>query len=284
VELRDLRFAVTLSEELHFGRAARRLFIAEQAFGRRIRGLEREVGFAIFQRTSRSVAVTPAGAAFLREARHLLLSANDLTRPAAPPSSSLLRIGMLGFGAASLWPVMRQHLLDQHPALTIEFVDLGFDDDRGMLHRGEIDAAITQRFDGAVGIDFHTLFSSPRVLVVPENGPLARRDFVAGSELLGADWLGTTSEAAGVATWLGTIAGVVRTAPPVARPSAIPAAVATTGRLSIHCQEAQRFYPQPGVRFVATDGAPVEIALATRADDSRASIVALRAAATVAAA
>jgi DNA-binding transcriptional LysR family regulator len=61
MELRSLKFAVTLAEELHFGRAAERHFVSAQPFGRTIAALEREIGTPLFNRTTRRVELTPAG-------------------------------------------------------------------------------------------------------------------------------------------------------------------------------------------------------------------------------
>ncbi len=73
-----MRYAVTLAEELHFGRAARRHHISAQPFGRRIRRLERELGRPLFHRTSRRVTLTPAGESFIRRARAVLAEIDEL--------------------------------------------------------------------------------------------------------------------------------------------------------------------------------------------------------------
>lgn len=65
MEIRTLRYVVTLAEELHFGRAAGRHFISAQPFGRHIQRLERELGVRLFQRTSRRVQLTPMGESFV---------------------------------------------------------------------------------------------------------------------------------------------------------------------------------------------------------------------------
>ncbi|MFC4111913.1 LysR family transcriptional regulator [Nonomuraea zeae] len=78
MEIRSLRYAVTLAEELHFGRAAQRHFIAAQPFGRHIQRLEREVGRRLFARTSRRVVLTPAGERLVARAREVLAAVDEL--------------------------------------------------------------------------------------------------------------------------------------------------------------------------------------------------------------
>src|SRR4051812_16527601 len=69
VEVRQLRYFVAVAEELHFGRAAERLGMAQPPLSRAIRDLERQLGTPLLARTTRQVALTPAGEVFLRDAR-----------------------------------------------------------------------------------------------------------------------------------------------------------------------------------------------------------------------
>lgn len=96
VELRQLEYAVAVAEELHFGRAAARMHVAQQSVSEQIRRLERELGAPLFTRTSRRVAVTAVGEAFLPEARGAIAAARralDVGRRAATGAGDELRLG-----------------------------------------------------------------------------------------------------------------------------------------------------------------------------------------------
>jgi DNA-binding transcriptional LysR family regulator len=98
MELRHLRYFVAVAEDLHFRRAAERLHVAQPAVSEQIRKLEQELGVRLFDRTPRSVALTPAGTALLEEARRVLRGAEvaqQAARSAGTTATMRLRIGYL---------------------------------------------------------------------------------------------------------------------------------------------------------------------------------------------
>jgi DNA-binding transcriptional LysR family regulator len=82
VELRHLRYFVAVAEELHFPRAAERLYVAQPVVSEQIRKLEAKLGVTLFDRTNRRVALTEAGAALLEHARRVLHHADVAQRAA----------------------------------------------------------------------------------------------------------------------------------------------------------------------------------------------------------
>lgn len=280
MEIRALRFAVTLAEELHFGRASRRHFISEQPFGRQIRLLEQEVGVKIFDRTSRRVVLTPGGAAFIARAREILDGIDDLAghTHVTVDMSGPFRLGVLGFGAADRWPGLRTAMERQNPGLLLEHVDLDFVDQHLAVSSGAVDAGIVQYVGEMPGLRFDALFDSRRVVVVPADSPLVGAPALAWDDLGEQRWLGVPRGGADFARWLGPVGDGFAGAPVVRNPASIPAAVATTGRVCLHGELAEKYYPHPGVRYVPLDGAPVRIAVATRIGDERPEIRSLLAA------
>lgn len=145
MELRQLRYFVAVAEDLHFRRAAERLYVAQPAVSEQIRKLEVELGVRVFDRTPRRVLLTEAGAALLEEARHVLRqaeTAQNAARSAHLRASARLRIGYAPDALPGVVPRGLRRLAASAPAIDVA-LETG-----GALKL--IDAVRTRRLDAAV--------------------------------------------------------------------------------------------------------------------------------------
>jgi DNA-binding transcriptional LysR family regulator len=140
LEFRQLRFFVTLAEELHFGRAAAREHIVQSALSQQIQRLERELGVRLLDRSTHHVALTPAGAAFLTEARLLLASAHRAVATAqlAGDPAPELQVGIVDAGYDSMPQILRV-VQERFPDLEIHQVEAGVPEQFAFLADGRID-------------------------------------------------------------------------------------------------------------------------------------------------
>ncbi len=140
LEFRQLRFFVTLAEELHFGRAAAREHIAQSALSLQIQRLERELGVKLLDRSTHHVALTPAGAAFLPDARQILASARRAVAAArqAGDPAPVLQVGIVDAGYNSMPQILRV-VQERFPKLEIHQVEAGVPDQFTFLADGRID-------------------------------------------------------------------------------------------------------------------------------------------------
>ncbi|WP_020420190.1 LysR family transcriptional regulator [Amycolatopsis sp. ATCC 39116] len=178
LETRELRYFVTVAEELHFGRAAERLGIAQPPLSRAIRQLEQRLGARLLDRDRRGVALTDAGRVLLREARVALdavTAAARRTRRAADPHRPLVLVTKAGASHELL-----QRLLDAAaaepdvPPVEVLLCEVG--EQAGLLRDGRADVAIMHRpFDDLAGFDTEDLVVEGQVAILPAAHPLAAR-------------------------------------------------------------------------------------------------------------
>jgi DNA-binding transcriptional LysR family regulator len=189
VELRQLEYFVTVAEECHFTRAARRLHVAQSGLSASIRSLERELGASLFLRNTRQVTLTAAGRALLGEARRAL-SAAGAARDAVASVQGLLR-GSLGIGSLQCLhvvdlPTVLARFVGAHPGLDVRLRQGGSGELTEMVRAGRLDVAFVsrpRRHPDDVVVD--VLASEPLVLACAPEHPLATRSEVRLPELRG---------------------------------------------------------------------------------------------------
>ncbi|WP_435861363.1 LysR family transcriptional regulator [Streptomyces tauricus] len=172
----QLRLFLTLSEELHFGRAAARLFITQPALSQQIRELEKRLGVRVVERTSRTLTLTEAGQALLPEARAAVTAVDRLRRVADAQLrqvSGRLVVGTMGAEASMAHTRAVLSLLqDRHPETTVQLVNLAFGDHLAALAQQEADVVFV-RPPVTDDIELHHLATEPRVACLSTGHPLA---------------------------------------------------------------------------------------------------------------
>lgn len=188
MELRHLRYFVAVAEELHFGRAAERSFVAQPTLSQQIKSFEGEIGAQLFDRSRRGVALTEVGAVLLPHARRVLdeaARAEASVRAAAEGRAGTLRIGYET-------PIMRDGLAESIrafradvPDALLDFWEAGSREQTEAVREGRAEVGLVLLPVDARGVEVRSLRASPSVVVVPEGHRLAGRETVALAELAG---------------------------------------------------------------------------------------------------
>jgi DNA-binding transcriptional LysR family regulator len=191
MELRHLRYFLAVAEEQHFGRAAERLHMAQPPLSHQIRQLEAELGLRLFDRTTRRVALTAAGAAYLDRVRGILAEVDAAGEQAIRVSAGLegrLVVGCVGSATYSLLPAFARTVREELPG-----VDLSF---RGeMLVPAQVTALLDRDIDLALLrppvdeplVRMRPLRRDKLIVALPEQHPLAARKRLRVADLRGVD-------------------------------------------------------------------------------------------------
>ena len=186
LELRQLRYFVTVADELHFGRAAARLHMTQPPLSQAIQGLEAQLAAPLFVRSRRSVALTPAGAALLPAARRLLAQAAELpelVQAAAGGESGRLALAFVSSADYSVLPPFLRRYRAAYPQVQIALQEATSDVQVDDLLHNRIDAGllIPPLPDKArLTLDYMKLLEEPLILALPAGltpaAPLALKD------------------------------------------------------------------------------------------------------------
>ncbi len=192
MELRHLRYFVAVAEELHFHRAAARLHISQPPLSQQVRALETELGVLLLERNRRSVALTAAGAVFLREAREILAavdSATEAARSVARGEAGRLALGFVGSAMHGALPgVLRAHRR-AFPKVQLVLTELPTAGQLEALQAGRIDVGVLRPPVREPGLAFETIHTEPLVVALPEDHALAGAEEITLGDLVQQPWV-----------------------------------------------------------------------------------------------
>lgn len=181
-----MKCVVAVAEELHFGRAAARLQMSQAPLSAQIKRIEREIGFPLFERTTRSVRLTPVGAELYRRAVAIIEQVDQATsdlEQVASGRAGRLRVGFPSSASYSVLPAAVRHVREHVPDLEVELTPLTSAEQVERIHEGSIDIGIV-RGEAAIGdLQATQLFREEIVACLPHDHPLAHRAAVTAAEL-----------------------------------------------------------------------------------------------------
>ncbi|MEU6686839.1 LysR family transcriptional regulator [Streptomyces sp. NPDC046832] len=194
VHLRDLRYFVAVAEELHFTRAAERLYVSQPALSKQIRALERQLGTELFRRDRHGVELTDAGTALLPHARGVLdtwqegAAAVDAVRAAR---RSTLVVGMSTSPVrGGLLPAIRSRFTAAHPEAVVRLRQVNWEDPTAGLADGTADLAfVWLPLPGRDRYDWTVVAEEPLMVALPDTHPLAARTAIDIADLLDEPFL-----------------------------------------------------------------------------------------------
>ncbi|MFE1307857.1 LysR family transcriptional regulator [Streptomyces sp. NPDC058755] len=194
VHARDLRYFVAVAEELHFTRAAERLYVSQPALSKQIRALERQLGAELLQRDQHGVALTAAGEALLPHARRVLAAWEEgaaAVEAAKAAQRSTLVVGMsTSPGRGGLLPAIRSRFTAAHPEATARLRQVSWEDPTAGLADGSADVAfVWLPLPDEERYAWTMLAEEPRLVALPDTHPLAARAEIDFADLLDEPFL-----------------------------------------------------------------------------------------------
>lgn len=195
MELRHLKYFVTVAEELHFGRAAERLGIAQPPLSQQIKALEQQLGVLLLTRTKRHVELTAAGSAFAKEARQVLAQASQaiqVAQRAARGDTGQLDVGFVSGAVYGKVPSIMRLMRARYPEISLVLKDLSSEEQMEALQARHLDVGLVRPPVATVRVQqfaMKVIAREPLVVVLPSAHPLAKRRKIAIEELAGEPFL-----------------------------------------------------------------------------------------------
>ena len=186
MEFRQLRYFVTVAQELHFGKAAEKLDITQPALSKQIRVLETNIDTKLFLRTKRSVKLTPAGEIFFQEAQQLLQQTEKAIAKAhrtAKGETGQLTIGFTATATYTVLPELIGRFRSSYPQVEVEMLELCTEAQVTALNRGEIDLGFLHPPIDNRGLKVYPLLSEEFVVVLPKQHRLTTKELLSLKDL-----------------------------------------------------------------------------------------------------
>jgi DNA-binding transcriptional LysR family regulator len=174
MELRHLRYFIAVAEELHFGRAAKRLNISQPPLSQQIMQLEKEIGVRLFDRIKRHVEITPAGMVFLEEARRIMVLSEEAVRRtirADKGEIGRLAVGYIGSANYSVLPQVIREFRKRFPDVDLSLAELNTSNQIEALREGRIHVGFMRPPRGIENEDLSVepVFREPLMVAIPRN-------------------------------------------------------------------------------------------------------------------
>jgi DNA-binding transcriptional LysR family regulator len=182
IELRHLRYFAAVSETLHFGRAAEKLGMAQPPLSQQIRNLERNLGYPLFDRTTRGVRLTRVGQFFLERARTTLAKVADDIEMARRLGSGLEGALTVGFAGSVMFtglPKAIRRYRRMHPNVELRLREGATEEQMPLLLDGTLDLGFLRDGEAREGLTIETILREPFVAVLPARHKLASRSILA---------------------------------------------------------------------------------------------------------
>lgn len=192
MNIRDLKYLVAVADTQHFGKAAQRCFVSQPTLSGQIKKLEEDLGVVIFERSNRSVKITPAGQDILQHALLILEQVDaiqQLARSYQDPVAGPLRVGAIPTISPYLMPLILKPLQRDYPTLRLVLSEEPTDVLLQRLANHEIDAAIVATEHPETDFGVAPLFKEPFWLAHPLKHPLYTKDEITQQDLENLDLL-----------------------------------------------------------------------------------------------
>jgi len=197
MELRHLRYFITVAEELNFSKAALKLYTAQPSLSQQIKDLEEDVGVKLLHRTKRKVELTEEGAVFLEQARLTLAQADKaiaMARQVSQAKQQMLRIGFVPVAEMKIFPYILPNLRVQNPDLKIELLSLNNNEQMRLLKKGDLDLTFTRHNFNSDEIESQFVIREPLIFLLPKDHPLAKYERIPVKALNGIDFIIPSAE------------------------------------------------------------------------------------------